>query len=181
MLRSDPGGGSGGWVVDFGIFEFEGMWIGLVCGSKVFGSEVRWGVWIGGVKRSTGEGKLTVSLCLARWSDWLDRWSTGWAQRDPEWAGSSAFVWIGVSLWLSSHSPWVCIVWLGDQTTMRDRWSTGWARRDPMWAGSVSVAGSEGVAGWALFLSLALSLFYAWPGNDLKWKWKCKIITGSKE
>ena len=49
------------------------------------------------------------------------------------------------------------------------------------WGGSMSVARSEGVLGWALFLSLALSLFCVWPGNDLKWKWKCKIISGSKE
>ena len=35
MLRSDSRGGSGGWVVDFGISEFEGMWIGLVCGSDL--------------------------------------------------------------------------------------------------------------------------------------------------
>ena len=35
MLISDPGGGSGGWVVDFGLSELEGMWIGLVCGSEV--------------------------------------------------------------------------------------------------------------------------------------------------
>ena len=154
----------------------------------------RWGewiggevsVWIGGVKRSTGSGKLTVSLCLARWSDWLDRWLTGWA-------GSGALVWIGVSL--SSHSPWVCVICLGDRTTMRDRWSSGWARRDRR-----EVAGSEGVlsfflslVGWirALILSLALSLSFAfflslslsfaWPENGLKWKWKCKIIFGSKE
>ena len=32
-----------------------------------------------------------------------------------------------------------------------------------------------------LFLSLALSLFCAWPGNGLKVKWKCKTIFGSKE
>ena len=37
MLRSDSRGGSGGWVVDFGISEFEGMWIG--------------GVWIRGEVR----------------------------------------------------------------------------------------------------------------------------------
>ena len=82
MLRSDLRGGSGGWVVDFGISEFEGMWIGLVCGSEVrwgevCGSEVRWGevrwvVWIGGVKRSTVEGKLTVGLRLAQWSNYRE-------------------------------------------------------------------------------------------------------------
>ena len=31
-----------------------------------------------------------------------------------------------------------------------------------------------------LSLSLALSLFCAWPGNGLKVKWKCKTISGSK-
>ena len=35
MLRSDPRGGLGGWVVDFGIFEFKGMWIELVYGSDL--------------------------------------------------------------------------------------------------------------------------------------------------
>ena len=42
----------------------------------------------------------------------------------------------------------------------------------PAWGGSMSVAGSEGVAGWALFLSLALSLSFArdpemnWSENE---------------
>ena len=30
----------------------------------------------------------------------------------------------------------------------------------------------------SLSLSLALSLFYAWPGNGLKVKWFCKMISG---
>ena len=66
MLRSD----SRGWVVDFGISEFEGMWIELVYGSDLCVD--RTCVWIGGVKRSTGEGKLTVGLRLARWSNYRE-------------------------------------------------------------------------------------------------------------
>ena len=35
---------------------------------------------------------------------------------------------------------------------------------------------------WAFSsLSLSLSLSLALSGNDLKWKWECKIISGSKE
>ena len=34
---------------------------------------------------------------------------------------------------------------------------------------------------WALSaFFLSLSLCIAWPGNELKWKWKCKFISGSK-
>ena len=48
--------GRGGWVVDFGISEFEGMWIGLVCGSEV---------WIGdGVRR--GEVRCVARRCVDR-------------------------------------------------------------------------------------------------------------------
>ena len=147
-----------------------GEWIGgevrWVCGSDVCGSEVR---WVCG--RSTGSEKLTVSLCLARWSDWLDRWSTGWA-------GSGVLVWIGVSL--SSHSPWVYGVWLGDHLAELDvtekvdrcRWLD---QRECFLSFSRSLAGLE------LSFFLWLSLSFAWPRNDLKWKWECKIISGSKE
>ena len=46
----------------------------------------------------------------------------------------------------------------------------------------IGVSGWIGVSfgGWALFF-LSLSLFYAWPGNGLKVKWKCKTISRSKE
>lgn len=72
------------------------MWIKLVCGSDLCvdwrWGEVRWSVWIGGVKWSTGEGKLTVDLRLARWSDyregedWVVELGVTWSELDRcEW------------------------------------------------------------------------------------------------
>ena len=42
--------------------------------------EVRWGVWIRGLKRSKVEGKLTVGLRLARWSDYHEGSAERWGE-----------------------------------------------------------------------------------------------------
>ena len=55
-------------------------------------------------------------------------------------------------------------------------WSFGGSRRARLW--TISTLSSFFLP---LSLSLAFSLFCAWPGNGLKIKWKCKTISGSKE
>ena len=161
MLRSDSRGGSGGWVVDFGISEFEGMWIGLVCGLEVEWGEVRWGVWIGGVDRTC----VWIGLGV-RWGVCL---GGVWIGGELRWG-----VWIGGVKRSTGEGKltWVC-VWLDDWTTMRER----------RW-GELGVTRGEvdrcECSGWALF-SLSLSLSLVWPENGSKWKWKCKTISESKE
>ena len=109
--------------------EVSGSEVRWVCGSDVCGLEVRWvcGWW-------TGFGKLTVSLCLARWSEWLNRDRLAELDR-VHWVGS---VWV----WALTHRGFaafgVVIIWL----------SSAW----PAWGRSVSVAGSE----LSFFLSLSL-------------------------
>ena len=82
------------------------------------GGEVRWGdVWIGGLKRSMVEGKLTVGLRLARWSNYREGLAVRWARCDLEWAGS---VWVAglvvkevAELFLSLTLSLFC-AWLGN-------------------------------------------------------------------
>ena len=170
MQRSDREDGLDRW----------GEWIGgeWVCGSNVCGSEVRW------VCGGQPVPENSPWVCV-----WLDNQS-GWtgdrlAELDRvRWSGS---VWVWALTHHGSAAFGSVIVWL----------SSAW----PAWGRSVSMVGSEvwsafflSLARWldrrllSFFLSLSvsfafflsLSLSFAWPRNDLKWKWECKIISGSK-
>ena len=137
MLRSDSRGGSGGWVVDFGISEFEGMWIELLYGSDLCVD--RTCVWIGGGVRW---GEVCGSdLCVDR------RWG------EVRWGEVRWGVWIGGVKRSTVEGKLTVGLRLARWSDYREGSEVRWARRDPEWAGSVWV-----VDGWALSFSRSLSL-----------------------
>ena len=130
----------------------------------------RWGECVDG--EPVPENSPWVCVWLSDRSGWTgDRL----AELDRvRWSGS---VWVWALTHHGSAAFGTVIVWL----------SLAW----PVWGRSVSVARSE----LSFFLSLslcccafwALSAFFlslsqciAWPGNELKWKWECKFISGLK-
>ena len=174
--------------------------------------------------RWTGDGKLTMIKCLARWSEqWVQlihsRWRQlrfglgafgGWigglgtgsevwvARSDISVAGSEVWVLDWMSGWLGRMSRWLdwSSRWLGRTSRWLDRRSGHWIGRLGGWVGRLGGwIGARG--GWLRIGGCVLSVFFVtfmflfshslcvavrgeWPGNELKWKWVRKFISGSK-
>ena len=170
------------------------VWIGLVCFTEVgfddSASAVRWCV----DQRSNRlkvEGKLTMGLPKAQWSNYHEGSAVRWAWRDRSGTKSafgsltgSAFgswldrrldrhlvrdeigVWIGV--WFVTKSAF------GSLTGSAFGSLTNW-RLDRSFSGLLSL-----LVHWVLSFSGSLSLLRV-EGNGLKVKWICKMISGSNE
>ena len=161
MLRSDLRGGSGRmgcgfwhiWV--WGDVDRTCVWIG----GGVRWGEVRWGVWIGLVCGSeVGWGE--VRWGEGRWGVWI-----GGVKRST--GEGKLTMGLCLARWSNYRDGEDRMAELGVTRSELDRCE--WLDRCEC-------------SGWALFfLLLSLSLFRMWPGNGLKWKWKCKTIFGSKE
>ena len=135
------------------------MWIGLVCFTEVgFGdsaSAVRWCVDRRS-NRSKVEGKLTVGLPKARWSDHREGSAVRWARRDRSGTNSAFGSWLDRRL----------VLWL-DRRLVR-----GW----------IDVWFAHWIGVWFVALSFSRSLsLLRMEGNGLKVKWICKMISGSNE
>ena len=142
-------------------------------------------VWLG--DRSGWTGDRLAELARVRWSGSMWVWalthrgsaafgavivwlSSAWPAwgRSMSMAGSELSFFLSLVCWIGALGGWI-----GALVLSLTRWL---GRR--VHSGSCSLYVVLSLALSAFFLSL--SLCFAWPRNDLKWKWECKIISGSK-
>ena len=130
----------------------------------------RWGCVDRRSNRSKVEGKLTMGLPKARWSDYREGSAVRWARHDRSGTNSAFGSWL--DRWL--------VLWL-DRRLVRgwiDVWFAHWIC---VWFMALSFSRSLSLlVCWALSFSGSLSLLRM-EGNGLKVKWICKMISGSNE
>ena len=134
---------------------FGSVWVWALthCGSAAFGAVIVWLSSAWGRSMLVAGSELSFFLSLVCWIGALGGWIRALVLSLTRWLGRR----------VRSGSRSLCVV-------LSLALSAFFL--------SLSVCCSLFWAFSAFFLSL--SLCFAWPGNELKWKWECKIISGSK-